>query len=261
MKDKYSREELEGMAAEMNDVMGLTPFMDFNMPDDDTLYTTIVNEATGRGIVKDAIRADDFESANPEKRLFSADALHFFTEAGVWDADKKSVIMPKAAGKPAAAAPVEKKAAKPVAKAEAAAQDKMEAGEAEPELPLAGKPEPVAKTAKKKDGKAAPAAGAAQAPEAKEEPVGKTKATKNGAAKKTAAKKVPKEKKEKVEREPSAYGTALDIMCAHPDMTMDQLGARMKQKGFDVVAKKGAIGTAFSSVRTILAKVKEAKKK
>jgi len=226
MAEKFSREQLERVAAEMNDIMGLTPPMDFDAPDDGTLFDTIVDEARGRGEVKDAIRADDFKSDDPEKKVFSTDVHRFFVEAGVWNARTNTVVMAVPAKAEPAPAPVKReKPAPPVDRkaetAEAKAQVEMEAGEDEPAAAAAGKPEPAAKKPVKKEGKTAPAA---KAPAAKEDAVSTKKAAAKKPAKKTAAKKDGAFKNQGI------GALTRELIAKHPDMGNIEIAEMVNKK-------------------------------
>lgn len=80
------------------------------------------------------------------------------------------------------------------------------------------------------------------------------KSTKPEKAEKPA--KPEKEKKEKApkvkkERSASAYGTAVELMCANTNMSLADLIAAVKAKGLNVDAGKSAITTAYSAVKKI----------
>ena len=186
MAAKFRRALLASVAAEMNEVMGLTPPIQEDMADDDTLLTTICYEATGRGILKDAIRADDFDSDDSGKKTFTAPVAKFFADADVWDAEAQAPIMPAAAK--AAAAKKSAEPELPLAVEEQAEHDEMEAGEtAGEEL------EPVAKTKAVAKKAAAKTTKPAKAVVAEKEAVVKT--TKAAVAKKRATKSVIATKK------------------------------------------------------------------
>jgi hypothetical protein len=131
MAPKFRRALLASVAAEMNEVMGLTPLIQEDMADD-TLLTTICYEATGRGILKDAIRADDFDSDDSGKKTFTPPVAKFFADAGVWDAEAQAPIMPTAVKPRAAKAEpvaVDAEPELPLDACEQAEHDEMEAGE------------------------------------------------------------------------------------------------------------------------------------
>lgn len=72
----------------------------------------------------------------------------------------------------------------------------------------------------------------------------------------TPAKK--KEKPAKKEKKgPSAYGTAIQLMCKKPTMTMPALIKAVEKKGIDPVVSKGAINTGYNAVRKVYTLLKE----
>lgn len=71
---------------------------------------------------------------------------------------------------------------------------------------------------------------------------------------KKAAKKEPKEKKERV---PSAYGTAVSIMTKTPDITIAELNKKLVKLGIDVEGGKSAVQTGFGVVRKIVKELRE----
>lgn len=97
MAPQFDRLLLEKVADEMNDVMGLNPPFEYGMLEDGTLIDAIADEATGKGKLKDAIRADDFVTEDAEKKTFTEEVKKFFVTIGVWNARKEAVIMPAAA--------------------------------------------------------------------------------------------------------------------------------------------------------------------
>lgn len=253
-KLEVSRKLLERVGTQMNDVMGLNPPIDVNMADDDTLLDTLRWEATGRGKISDAIRADDFVSDNPGKKLFAADVHKFFVDSGVWD-DKKQVAVigkktePKAAAQ--AAAPAESEEQPEV-------QDVEERLEVELEAQLDAKgqsaetPAPQ-KAARKKAGKAAPAAPAGQAPEAKKEDTMKSAARgavsrKTAVAKKRAAKGTATQKKAAVKEKKEAVLSCFGHRDGSSGALMDEalnsgktLAAVAKAAGIDEKRVRGHI--------------------
>lgn len=69
-----------------------------------------------------------------------------------------------------------------------------------------------------------------------------------------------KEKKTAVKKEkkgPSAYGTAIQLMCKKPTMTMPALIKAVEKKGIDPVVSKGAINTGYNAVRKVYTLLKE----
>jgi type IV secretory pathway VirB10-like protein len=202
MAPVFKRSLLETVAAGMLDVMGLdpNPFERMDQMKDDVLLETLRYEATGRGVANDAIRADDFVSADAKKKTFAPAVAQFFADAGVWDTKACQVIMLFADDEQPAAGGEEQ-----------AAHDEMEAGENEDSPPPAAVPEKAKKSAKAKSAAATPAppqtavkAGktkpAAVAPPVEKEQEGvmaKTNAVskKTATAKKRAAKSVAATKK------------------------------------------------------------------
>lgn len=223
MAKTFKRELLEKVAAELNEVFGLNPPIQADMPDDDTLLTTVVHEAIGKGVVNDALRADDFVTANPEKKTFSKEAHEFFIAAGVWDAKAQKVVMPAEY----CAQPEE---------GEAEAQTEMEAGEEAAPAPAA-----AAKKANKSKTKAAPAKPAAAE---KEEPKVKEKTTAVRAAitKKTATAKKRAAKTTKTVKAPAQAkhistpkGTGVGVLCRelitkHPDKGNEDIAVIVRAK-------------------------------
>jgi len=65
--------------------------------------------------------------------------------------------------------------------------------------------------------------------------------------------KVEKPKKEKV---PSAYGTAVSLMCKNPNLTFAELKEQLKKQGFE---KDSACRTAHVTVKKVIALLKENK--
>jgi len=51
---------------------------------------------------------------------------------------------------------------------------------------------------------------------------------------------------------PSAYGTGVEIMCKDPDLKREQFLDCMKKQGFDPVENKGAVSTAYTTVRKVV---------
>lgn len=56
----------------------------------------------------------------------------------------------------------------------------------------------------------------------------------------------------------SAYGTAIDIMCANPDITLQDLYKKVEKAGIDTKSKKSAINTAYSGVRKVVSLLRKA---
>ena len=176
-KQKFERELLEQVAEEMNEVMGLVPQMDFAMLEDGTLLDTITMEAAGRGVIQDAIRADDFVSDDADKKVFTKSVQKFFVAAGLWDAKAEAIIMPAEYDKKAAPSKPNKE--------ETAAQAQLEEGETAPMKPAKAakaKEKPAPKPGKKTGRTAVPA-------KEEEEVMPKKAAVKKGAAAKKGAAK------------------------------------------------------------------------
>ena len=170
----HKRELLQKVATEMNTVMALTPPIDHEMMDDDSMLDEIKRNATGDGQPKDAILAKD---------AFSAEVWAFFVSVGVWDTEKKVAIMPKKT-KAVVVEPTE----------EEAAHDEMEAGESDEPAPKAEKaPKPVKAEKPVKAPKAEKPAKPAKVPKA-EKPVKAPKPVKEPKAKKAAKAKVELDK-------------------------------------------------------------------
>lgn len=192
MAKTFDRKLLEQVAAEMNHVMGFDETEAIKTDGDDgTLLDTLVYEARGRGVLKDAIRADDFASDDDQKKLFTKPVHDFFVEAGVWDDKTMSVVMAAPAARSRAekpSPPAEKKAAEQPG-AEAGAQAEMEAGEGEGgefAPPAEKKPAAARKTAAAKP----QAEAKASAGKKEDTTMAAPKAGKKKAAKKTTVKKV-----------------------------------------------------------------------
>lgn len=81
-----------------------------------------------------------------------------------------------------------------------------------------------------------------------EKPTKPEKAEKPAKPEKEKKEKAPKVKKE---RSASAYGTAVELMCANTNMSLADLIAAVKAKGLNVDAGKSAITTAYSAVKKI----------
>jgi hypothetical protein len=64
--------------------------------------------------------------------------------------------------------------------------------------------------------------------------------------------KKPIEKGKKKEAKISPYGSAVEVMCTDPEMTMEELVKRLLKKQVDVEAGKAAIRTARGVVRSIV---------
>ena len=75
----------------------------------------------------------------------------------------------------------------------------------------------------------------------KKEPVKKEPLKKEDTKKKEEPKKIKKE-----EKGASAYGTAIDIMCANPNIDLKELYKLVSKAGIDTASKKSAINTAYS---------------
>ena len=60
------------------------------------------------------------------------------------------------------------------------------------------------------------------------------------------------EKKSRKIKVPSAYGTGVEIMCKDPNLKREQFLECMKKQGFDPVENKGAVGTAYTTVRKVV---------
>lgn len=69
--------------------------------------------------------------------------------------------------------------------------------------------------------------------------------------------KATKAKKEKKEKAPSAYGTAVAIMCKDPSIDKKTLNERCAEAGIDPEKGKNALTTAYSAVRGIVAQLRE----
>lgn len=220
---KFSRKLLERVATQMNEVMGLDPAIDTQMPDDDTLLDTIVWEARGRDVVKDAIRADDFVSDDKDKKTFADDVHQFFVDAGVWDDENKVAVMAakKDGEKPAKdkkkSDAVDRKAEK---KEEAASED--EAGDEQSE-PEEGETEQVPTVTDKettmsaKDKKAA-----AKKPEKKD-----TKTEKKAAAKKPGK---PEKKVAGGFKNQGIGALTRELIAKHPDKGNAEIAEMVNKK-------------------------------
>lgn len=241
MAPKFSRELLKQVAAEMNDVMGLGPAIVADMMDDDTLLSNITWEATGGSEVKDAIRADDFSTNDPDKKLFSLAVQKFFADACIWDAKKKCVILTDAAPAPTVSAK------------EQAEQDEMDAGEEDNVKPAQAAPvaeTPAPRPAKNKSGKTASAAPTGKAP--KKEAVMRTQNAVAKEAVKKAAKKsrgtATQKKGKNSSVEMSCYGHRIGSGAALIDTLVHQ--GRTAEAIADAVVKEFKIkkATALTKV-------------
>jgi len=74
---------------------------------------------------------------------------------------------------------------------------------------------------------------------------------------KAVAVKEPKAKKEKKERQPSPYGTAVEIMCKDYTTSKESLYKQLTKKGIDIEAGKAGILTAHSVVQKIVSLLRE----
>ena len=155
-----SRAELETLATEMNDVMGLDPKIKFNRKtSDDDLLGMIMDNANDPETGETCIYASDFEEDedDPEKAVFSEEAEATIVALGIEIGEdgepEEEVVKPAAKGAKADKKAVEKEEPKKAAQAAKGKKAKEEEPEEEP-APKKGAKAALAKEEKKAPAKA-----------------------------------------------------------------------------------------------------------